>query len=256
MLIDSHCHLDSSDFDADRDDVIRRALDAGVTRMVAVDCLDLADRHPFFYATAGVHPHDAAKADLKRIAAALQHPKVIAIGEIGLDYHYDFSPRETQQRVFIDQLAMARDAGVPVVIHTREAWDDTFTILREHWAPTGLPGVMHSFTGGPAEARQSLELGFYLSFSGIVTFPKALDIQQAAREAPLDRMLVETDAPYLAPVPKRGKRNEPAYVEHTARKLAALREIAFEELAAATTANFERLCSRRVARYTEEFNVQ
>ncbi len=256
MLVDSHCHLDSTDFDNDRDDVILRALDAGVTRMVAVDKVELADRHECFYATTGVHPHEASTGDLKRVAEDLKHPKVIAIGEIGLDYHYDFSPRDVQHRVFIDQIAMAREAGVPIVIHTREAWDDTFAILQEHWVPAGIPGIMHSFTGGPVEAKKSLEMGFYLSFSGIVTFPKALDIQAAAREAPMDRILVETDAPYLAPVPNRGKRNEPGFVVHTAKKIAALRGVTYEEIAVATSANFDRLCLRRADRYTEKFNVQ
>lgn len=254
MLIDSHCHLDSKDFDPDRDEVIQRALDAGVTRIVAVGTgegppdleagVRLADRHDAFYATVGVHPHDAAKstdATLARLRELLRHPKVIAIGEIGLDYHYDFSPRDTQRAVFIQQIAMAKETRKPIVIHTREAWDDTFTVLAEHWAPAGLPGIMHCFSGGLEEARRSLELGFYLSFGGIVTFPKAIEIQQAAREAPLDRILVETDAPYLAPVPKRGKRNEPSFVVHTARKLADLRATPFEEIASATTANFEQL---------------
>jgi len=256
MLIDSHCHLDSEDFAADRDEVIRRALDAGVETMVAVDCLDLADRHDALLATAGIHPHEASKGDLKRIEAALGHPKLIGIGEIGLDYHYDFSPRDTQREVFIAQIAIARGAGLPIIIHTREAWDDTLAILREYWAPSGLHGIMHSFTGGPAEAKASLALGFYISFSGIVSFPKALDIQQAAREVPLDRMLVETDAPYLAPVPKRGKRNEPAFVVHTAQKLADLRNSILEEIAAVTSENFHRLCSQRTPTYTEGFHVQ
>ncbi len=139
---------------------------------------------------------------LKRLAELLKHPKVVALGEIGLDYHYDFSPREVQHNVFIEQMRIARDARKPIVIHTREAWDDTMALLREHWAPTGLGGIMHCFSGGPAEAEQALELGFHLSFGGIVTFPKALDIQEAARIAPADRMLIETDAPYLAPVPQ------------------------------------------------------
>ena len=202
-----------------------------------------------------MHPHDASTADLKRVEEAARHPKVIAIGEIGLDYHYDFSPRDDQKRVFIDQIQMAREHGLPIMIHTREAWDDTLAILREHWAPAGLPGIMHSFSGGPAEARASREMGFYISFSGIVTFPSAADIQQAARETPLDRILVETDAPYLAPVPNRGKRNEPAFVTHTARKVAELLGLSFEEVAAATTANFEKLCSLDRDRYTGKFNV-
>lgn len=259
MYVDSHCHLDSEDFNADREAVIERALEAGVTHMVAVGTgsgppdletgIRLADRHAAFYATAGVHPHDAAKAaddTMKRVRDAASHPKVIAIGEIGLDYHYDFSPRDRQRAVFVEQLTIAAETGLPAVIHTREAWDDTFELVEKHWKPANLPGVMHCFTGGPAEARRSLELGFYLSFGGIVTFPKALDIQQAARETPADRILIETDAPYLAPVPLRGKRNEPAYVVHTAAKLGALRGVNAAEIATTTTANFRRLFKRAV----------
>jgi TatD DNase family protein len=165
----------------------------------------------------------------------LAHPKVVAIGEIGLDYHYDFSPREVQREVFSRQLAMARK---PVIIHTREAWDDTLRLLREH---PGVTGVFHCFSGGPEEAEQVLEMGFYLSFAGVVTFPKALRIQEAARMAPSDRLLVETDAPYLAPVPRRGKRNEPAFVLETARRVAELRGESLDQLAAATTENFRRV---------------
>ena len=207
----------------------------------------LADDHPAFYATVGVHPHDAAKSaddTLKRVSELAKHPKVIAIGEIGLDYHYDFSPRDRQRAIFAEQLAIAAEAGLPAVIHTREAWDDTFELIERHWTPAGIPGIMHCFTGGVAEARRSLESGFYLSFGGIVTFPKALEIQQAAREAPADRILVETDAPYLAPVPLRGKRNEPSFVVHTAAKLAQLRGSTPEEIAALTTDNFRRVFKR------------
>jgi TatD DNase family protein len=156
-----------------------------------------------------------------------------------LDYHYDFSPREVQKSVFRQQMEIAAVARKPIVIHTREAWDDTFALLEEHWKPTGLPGILHCFSGGPVEAQRALELGFYLSFGGIVTYPKALDVQEAAKQAPIQRILVETDAPYLAPVPKRGKRNEPALIVHTASKLAALRGISVAEVEAATTANFE-----------------
>ena len=253
-LIDSHCHLDSAEFDADRDEVIQRALDAGVEHMVAIGTgsgppdleagIRLAERHAAFYATVGVHPHDAAKAtqtDLQRLEHLLSHPKVIAVGEIGLDYHYDFSPRDTQKSIFIEQMSIAAAARKPIVIHTREAWNDTLALIEEHWTPRGLPGIMHCFSGGPAESQRALELGFYLSFGGIVTFPKALDVQAAAREAPLDRIVVETDAPYLAPVPKRGKRNEPALMVHTARKLAELRGESFEQISSATSENFRRL---------------
>lgn len=253
-LIDSHCHLDSSEFDADREDVIARALDSGVDHMVAIGTgngppdleagIRLADKYAPFFATVGIHPHDAAKAvkpDFSRLAELLSHPKVVALGEIGLDYHYDFSPRETQVAVFIQQMNIAAAAKKPIVIHTREAWGDTAALLEQHWTPHGIAGIMHCFSGGPTEARQALDLGFYLSFGGIVTFPKALDVQAAAREAPADRILVETDAPYLAPVPKRGKRNEPSLIVHTARKLAELRGQPLDEIGRVTTENFHRL---------------
>jgi TatD DNase family protein len=253
-VIDSHCHLDSKEFDQDRDAVIERALAAGVETMVAIGTGDgppdleagvrLADRYPCFYATVGVHPHEAAKANpetFARLAELLKHPKVIALGEIGLDYHYDFSPREVQRDVFIEQMRIAREAGKPIVIHTREAWDDTMALLREHW---NGDGIMHCFSEGPERAREALDIGFHLSFGGIVTFPKALELQEAARITPADRILVETDAPYLAPVPKRGKRNEPAFVMETARKLAELRGETLASIEAATSANFRRLCLR------------
>jgi TatD DNase family protein len=253
-LVDSHCHLDSEQFHDDRQAVIERAVAAGVETLLAIGTGDgppdleaairLADRYEFIYATVGVHPHDAAKATaatLPALEALLAHPKVVAIGEIGLDYHYDFSPRETQRAVFAGQLRLARGAGKPVIIHTREAWDDTFALLEEHWAPPNPGGIMHCFSGGPAEAERSLKLNFHISFAGIVTFPKALDVQAAAQLTPDHRLLVETDAPYLAPVPHRGKRNEPAHVVHTARKLAALRDTDYETVARVTTENFRRL---------------
>ena len=256
MLVDSHCHLDHQQFDQDRQAVIARAVESGVEKMLAIGTGDgppdleagirMADLHPAIYATVGVHPHEAAKATgetYARLAELLRHPKVLALGEIGLDYHYDFSPREVQRDVFVEQMRVAADARKPIVIHTREAWDDTFALLEQHWKPTGLPGIMHCFSGGPAEAERSLALGFYLSFGGIVTFPKAPEVQEAARLAPADRILVETDAPYLAPVPKRGKRNEPAFVVETARKLAELRGVTPEAIAATTTANFLRVTS-------------
>jgi len=250
-LVDSHCHLDDPKFDEDREQAIERARAAGVERMLAIGtgngppdlevALRLADRYDFLYATVGVHPHDAAKATeetfarLRRLAA---HPKVLAIGEIGLDYHYDFSPRPVQREVFARQLAVAAEAGKPVVIHTREAWEDTLAEIR------GLPhgGIMHCFTGDAAQARQALDRGFHLSFGGVLTFPKAENVRQAARLAPSDRLLVETDCPYLAPVPHRGKRNEPAFVVETVRRLAEVRGCPPEEVAGITTANFERLC--------------
>ena len=250
-LVDSHCHLDDKQFDPDRNEVIERALEAGVERMMAIGtgsgppdleaALRLARQHGFIYATVGVHPHDASKATPETFAAMealAAESKVLAIGEIGLDYHYDFSPRGVQRNVFIEQLKLAGRAGKPIVIHTREAWDDTLLVLREHWSGSG---IIHCFSGGSAEARQALDLGFYLSFGGVLTFPKADALREAARLGPEDRLLVETDAPYLAPVPKRGKRNEPAFMLETARRLAEVRGVAPERIAEVTTENFARL---------------
>jgi TatD DNase family protein len=254
VLIDSHCHLDSSDFDADRDEVIERAVEAGIKRMVAIGTgegppdleagIRIADRYPMFLATVGVHPHDAGKATeatLSRVSDLLAHPKAIAVGEIGLDYHYDFSPREAQKQVFIEQMRIAAAHRKPIVIHTREAWEDTLALIEQHWSNHHLPGVMHCFSGGEKDAARALALDFYLSFGGIITFPKSKELQKVAATAPLDRILLETDSPYLAPVPKRGKRNEPLFVGYTAQKLATLRNVSFDEIAATTTANFERL---------------
>ena len=254
MWIDSHCHLDGKRFDEDRDAVIERARAAGVSAMLAIgtgegppdlDCaIRLAEQYPFIWASVGVHPHDAAKWTVDCAPALRErmgHPRVVAMGEIGLDYHYDFSPRDVQQRVFVEQMAIAAEARRPILIHTREAWDDTFALIEKHWTPTGLPGVMHCFTGGPVEAERSLALGFTLSFSGVVTYPKAPEVREAALLTPRDRIMVETDCPYLAPVPFRGKRNEPAYVVRTGEMLAELLGLRAEELAHLTTVNFRRL---------------
>jgi TatD DNase family protein len=250
-MIDSHCHLDDSKFDADRAETIQRALDAGVSQFLAIGtgngpldlevAIRLAELYPFIYATVGVHPHDAAKATpetWERLSQLAEHPKVLAVGEIGLDYHYDFSPRPVQLQAFEQQLAIARQAGKPIVIHTREAWDDTLAALgRWHGG-----GIMHCFTGNSAEARQALDLGFHLAFGGVLTFPKAEELREAARLAPEDRILLETDCPYLAPVPHRGKRNEPAFMVETARRLAEVRGVTPEHISEVTTANFQRLC--------------
>jgi len=250
-LVDSHVHLDDKQFDADREGAIERALAAGVDRMMAIGtgngpadldvAVRMADRYPFMYATIGVHPHDASKATdetwthMRSLAA---HPKVLAVGEIGLDYHYDFSPRDVQRAVFEQQLALAAEFGKPIVIHTREAWDETLAILRAHWQGGG---IMHCFTGDEGQARQALDLGFHLGFGGVLTFPKAEAVRRAARIAPDDRILVETDCPYLAPVPHRGKRNEPAFVVETARRLAEVRGVTMDAVAESTTRNFEQL---------------
>lgn len=254
MWIDSHCHLDGHRFDSDREEAIERALAAGVTKMLAIGTGDgppdldvairLAERYPCLWASAGVHPHDAGKWTPEcgpQLRDRMAHPRVIALGEIGLDYHYDFSPRDVQQRVFVEQLEIARETRTPILIHTREAWDDTFALLERHWVPAGLPGVMHCFSGGPGEAERSLAMGFTISFAGIVTYPKAPELREAARITPLDRILVETDAPFLAPVPFRGKRNEPAYVVRTGEMLAGLLGLPPQEFARRTTENFIRL---------------
>ena len=206
----------------------------------------LAEEIPWVYATVGVHPHEASKGEaaaLERLEELCGRPKVLAVGEIGLDYHYDHSPREVQREVFAAQLRIAHRVGKPVVIHTREAWADTVALLRQH---CDGPGIMHCFSGGWAEAQEALELGFYLSFAGILTFPKAEPLRETAARAPLERLLVETDAPYLAPAPHRGKRNEPAFVAHTLETLARVRGLSIAEADAVTTANFSRLFGLRV----------
>ena len=252
-MIDSHCHLDDAKFDEDREETIRRALDAGVEKMLAIgtgsgppdlECaIRLAEQYPFIYATVGVHPHEAAKANgetWRRLEELAAHPKVLAIGEIGLDYHYDFSPRPVQVEAFEIQLAIARSIGKPIVIHTREAWSDTL----ERLSSWDLGGIMHCFTGDAEQAGQALDFGFHLGFGGVLTFPRAEELREAARMAPEDRILVETDCPYLAPVPHRGKRNEPAFMIETMRRLAEVRGVTAEQIDETTTKNFAHLCLR------------
>lgn len=249
-LVDSHCHLDSKSFDADRADAIVRARAAGVGWMMAIGNGDgppdleaglrLAEADPRMLASVGVHPHDAAKVaeeTYTQLAALARRPKCAAWGEIGLDYHYDFSPRDTQRAVFARQLELAGAAGLPIVIHTREAWQDTMELVRAHWRGT-RGGIFHCFSGNPREAEEALALGFHISFSGIITFPRSTEIREAACLVPEERILIETDAPYLAPVPYRGKRNEPAYVVETAKKLAELRGVTVNQIAELTTANW------------------
>lgn len=252
-LADSHCHLDDTQFDVDREATIERARAAGLKYMLAIGTGDgppdlqaairLADAYPFVYATVGVHPNDAPKLNsdtFPEMKQLLEHPKVRALGEIGLDYHWGV-PKETQLPVFLRQLEMAAEAKMPIVIHTRDAWADTLDVLKAHWATTGLPCVMHCFAGNTRMAQECLDLGFYLAFGGVTTFPKSVEAREASVIVPPDRLLLETDAPYLAPLPYRGKRNEPAYVAHTARALAEARGVELEALAAQTTMNFERL---------------
>jgi TatD DNase family protein len=249
---DSHCHLDAEQFDTDRAAVIERAREAGLKHILTIgtgngppvlDCaIRLAETYPFVFATVGVHPNDAARVDehtFSNLQQLFVHPKVKAVGEIGLDYHWGV-PKETQIPVFLRQLKMAADARLPVVIHTRDAWEDTMAVLRTHWAPTGLPCVMHCFTGDATQAEECLDLGFTLAFGGVATFPKAADVRESARITPFDKLLLETDSPYLAPVPHRGKRNEPAFVVRTAEVIAKARGTELEELANESTVTFER----------------
>jgi TatD DNase family protein len=248
MLVDTHCHLADPGYDADRAAVLARAWAAGVGRVIAIGetpaaaerVLALAAGDPRISAAVGVHPHDAASwSDIEagRIRRALAEPAVVALGEIGLDYHYDHSPRPAQRAAFEGQLELARAAGKPAVIHAREADDDLAAVLR---AWPDVPVVLHSFSSGPGLLRAGLDLRHYVSFSGMVTF-KNWRLDDAVRAVPLDRILVETDGPYLAPVPHRGHRNEPALVRHTAERIAEVRGVPFEELAAATSANAARL---------------
>lgn len=252
-LTDSHCHLDDEQFAADREEVVCRARNAGVEYMLSIgtgngppeldSALQLADRYDFVYATVGVHPNDAPKANsgtISNLHRLAEHPKAVAIGEIGLDYHWG-TPKDVQHGVFVEQLRLAKELSKPIVIHTRDAWEDTIQLLREHWAHTGLPCVMHCFTGSVSQAHECLDLGFTLAFGGVTTFPKAVEVREAARIVPLDKLLLETDAPYLAPAPHRGKRNEPAFVNHTAEVIANLRGLPKEELGRVTTSNFKRI---------------
>jgi TatD DNase family protein len=239
---DSHCH------DV-RDVVLDEARAAGVGRFVTVgtdaassrQCVDAAHRHDDVWAVVGVHPHDAKDADLDAIVALLDDDRVVAIGEAGLDHHYDHSPRDVQRTVFAAQVAIANELAVPLVIHTREAWDDTFDVLRAEGVPART--VFHCFTGGADEARRALELGCILSFSGIVTFPSAEDLRDAARLCPIDRLLVETDSPYLAPVPFRGKQNRSAWVPHVGAGVAAAKGVDVAEIEAASSTTAEQVFS-------------
>ena len=250
-MIDSHCHLDTQYFAADLAEVLARARGAGVEAFVCVGvgrgleapraAVALAAAEPDVFATVGVHPHDVAtmeEADWTALEELARRPRVVGIGETGLDYYYDHSPRETQRAAYRRFVAMARAAGLAVVSHVRDAHDEAAAILREENAGEG---VIHCFSGGVAEARAYLDLGQYLSFSGILTFKTAGNIREAAAFAPLDRILIETDAPYLAPIPYRGKKNEPAYIAQTLATLASVRGVSVAEVDAATTANARRL---------------
>jgi TatD DNase family protein len=249
MLVDSHCHLDFEDFAAERDAIISRARLAGVETMLTISTrLDefdgvraIAEAHDEIWCSVGAHPHEAKDHRAlvpRQLVALADHPKVVGIGESGLDFHYDLSPRDIQEGVFRAHIAASRETGLPLIVHAREADGEVARILDEERPP---PGVMHCFSSGRALAEAALALGFYISISGIVTFRNAEGLRAIVRDLPLDRLLVETDAPYLAPVPHRGKRNEPAFVAATAAAVAELKGIELQHLAERTTANFFRL---------------
>ncbi|MDA0704046.1 MAG: TatD family hydrolase [Proteobacteria bacterium] len=252
MLVDSHCHLDFPDFAEERDEVVRRARANGVGAFVtictklshAAEIRAIAAQYDDMWCSVGVHPHDADEEGVENpaeIVALTEFPEVVGIGESGLDYFYDNSDRAAQRRSFQSHIEAARETGLPLIVHTRDADDDTIEMLRDGTADGRLKGLIHCFSTSRELAEKSIELGFYISLSGILTFKRAEELREIARDLPLDRLLVETDAPYLAPVPKRGKRNEPAFVTHTAACLAEVKGVAPEALAEATTANFFRL---------------
>jgi TatD DNase family protein len=255
MLIDSHCHLDFKDFEADRDAIVERARAAGVDTMVSIstrvrrfeELKAIARRYPRVFCSVGTHPHNAAEEldiTVDDLVALASDPLVVAIGEAGLDYHYDYGPREAQHQGFRRHIAAARITGLPLVIHAREADDDIAAVLTEEMGKGAFPAVLHCFSSGRGLAMRGLDLGLYVSFSGILTFKRSDELKAIASDVPLDRLLVETDAPYLAPTPHRGKRNEPSYVVDTARVLAEVKGVSFEAIAQATSDNFYRLFSK------------
>jgi len=252
MLIDSHCHLDFPDFAAELDAVVARAHAAGIARIVTIstrvkrhaEVLAVAERFPEVYCSVGTHPHHAhEELDIgtDELIARTRHPKVVGIGEAGLDYHYDSSPRDAQEQGFRNHIAAARATALPLVIHSRDADADMARILEEETGKGAFPAVLHCFTGGRDLAQRAIALGLFISFTGILTFKKSDELRAIAQSLPADRILVETDAPYLAPGPHRGKRNEPAFVTETAKVLAATRSVSADEIARQTTDNFHRL---------------
>jgi len=255
MLVDSHCHLDFADFDADRTALLERARAAGVKTMVTISTrikkfpqvVAIAESDTDIWCSVGTHPHNAHEepdTSVADLVALAQHPKCVAIGEAGLDYHYDKSPRDVAGRVFRTHIAAARETGLPLVIHARDSDDDMIAILRDEMGKGAFPAVLHCFSSGPELARVGVELGLIVSFSGILTFKNSEEIRAIAHDVPMDRLLVETDAPYLAPPPYRGKRNEPAYVAETAKVLASVKGVSPAEMARVTTDNFFRVFSK------------
>jgi TatD DNase family protein len=255
MLIDSHCHLDFPELTSDETGVLARARTAGIGGMLTIGTrLDqfervraIAERHDNVWCSVGVHPHEAKEEGQRapdRLIEATRHPKVVGIGETGLDFYYEHSPREEQAESFRAHIAASRETGLPLIVHTRNADSETGDMLEEEHRKGAFPGLIHCFSSGRAVAERALALGLYISISGIVTFKAAEDLRAIVRDVPLDRLLVETDAPYLAPIPKRGKTNEPAFVAHTAAKVAELKGVSLAELEAATTDNFFRLFTK------------
>ena len=254
-IVDSHCHLDFDSFEDDIDAVVTRARDAGVCRMVTIctkvsafeRVLVIAERFDDVFCSVGVHPHEAGRegdVPLDRLVELARHPKVVGIGESGLDYYYDNSPVEAQKTSFRTHIDAARETGLPLIVHSRDADDDMADMLEEGAREGAFPGVLHCFTAGPELAARAVAIGFYVSLAGIITFKSAESIRETVRRVPMDRLLVETDAPYLAPVPMRGKRNEPAYVRHTHEMLAQVKQVEVEAMAEATTRNFLKLFSK------------
>jgi TatD DNase family protein len=252
-LIDSHAHLEFEQFNEDRPAVLQRAREAGVVGIAAIGsgsgpgqleaAIPFAEAHDWIWATIGIHPHEAREATgehFERLVALSRHPRVIAWGEIGLDYHYEHSRRDVQQQVFRRQLELARSARLPLILHCREAWPDALEMLERDWGPSGLGGIFHCFTGTIEEARRGLDMGFLVSFAGNLTYPKAEPLRQVARQLPAERLLIETDSPFLPPQGHRGRRNEPAFVVEVAKTLASVRDLSTEEIARITAANFRR----------------
>jgi TatD DNase family protein len=259
-LIDSHAHIDFPQFADDREAVLDRARAAGVETILAIGsgpgpekldaAIPYAEEHDWIYASIGVHPHEAKDVTpqhLDQLAHLAKHPRVIAWGEIGLDYFYDHSPRDVQDRVFRDQLSLAHQARLPIIIHCRDAWPDTLKVLGEAWRPTGLGGILHCFTSTLEDAQRGLDMGFLISFAGNSTYPKAANIRDVAKALPIENILIETDSPFLAPQGFRGKRNEPAYVAEVAKAIASVRNLSADDIATATTANFQRFFKLRSA---------
>jgi len=254
MLIDSHCHLDFPDFQSDLEDILSRARDAGVDKILSISTrlstfervLAVAERFANVYCTVGIHPHEAGSenTDVAQLVELTKHPKVVGIGETGLDYFYDKSPRRAQRANFRTHITAARESGLPVIVHTRDADSDTAIMLAAEMSMGGFTGLLHCFSSGRQLAERALKNGLYVSLSGIITFNKSDELREIVADLPLDRVLVETDAPYLAPIPHRGKRNEPSYITNTANKLAELLKVSPEELATATTDNFHRLFTK------------